>query len=158
MKEEVLSMLKRVLYVLGGLVFIALAVMTFRTGSQRWDEAMAEAKVRCADLTVRKDRTVEQCLTYMRSYYHINSRLPQFGFGAVVSAQEKKSVFVSEPSTVHLPEDEVFVALGQKLNGELTYITEHCASHCRPRRLTIWRMGGANPPGRWEALYYIQEH
>ncbi|MFZ2763963.1 MAG: hypothetical protein WAX80_02935 [Minisyncoccia bacterium] len=86
---QILALLAAVLFVAGGLYLV----------SNKWEQVEAEAKSRCADPAVRKDRTVERCVSYLMSYYHIYSRLPDVGFGAIVSAQVPQASTV-RPSTL----------------------------------------------------------
>lgn len=141
------------------LVFVVVALY-FLTA--KWEQVHVEARTRCADPTVRKDRTVESCVSYLMSYYHIYSQLPKVGFGAVVSAQEQKAEAPTDRTidlrraTVNLPGGQRFVAFGPKLGDMQTYITEPRPAGVRPRLLSIFRPGGS--PNSWDVYIYIQEN
>lgn len=161
-------MRKRILQVLAVLASVVFVVWASYFIQMKWEQVHAEAKTRCADPDVRKDRTVEGCVSYLMSYYHIYSQLPKTGFGTVVSAQEqsqgqKTPAQVSATSStdlrypvVNLPGGQRFVELGPKLGEIQTYITEPRPSGVAPRRLSIFRPGGS--PLSWDVYIYIQEH
>lgn len=94
---EVFSMRKHGPQVLAVVAVICFGVAGFFFLNMKWYEANSEAQTRCVDPTVRKERTVEGCVSEMMLYYHMNSRLPQIG---VVVAAQTQPLRAVRPSTI----------------------------------------------------------
>jgi hypothetical protein len=99
-----------VLAIPASLIFVVIALYFI---TAKWEQGHVEARTRCADPTIRKDRTVEQCVSYLMSYYHIYSQLPKVGFGAVVSAQPQPKAqplsMVRQPILTEVVENNVYL-------------------------------------------------